>query len=308
MFLNVHGYLTKLISQQEPQYMTTKAPEFPYKLAAIDIDQTLVGPDKRIGAENRHAVRQLQNLGCRVILASGRRHDNMLPFQRELGLEDFIVSTQGAVARHPRKSRPLHEATLPPRDVAELLAEGARRELTVMHWSRRGVVVNELSRWVEHYVEDCRDPVSVKNLQGLAGERAEKIVWGAAPASIASLAPQIRGRFHERFEITVTDDFFIEFTSRNATKAAGVAAVAKHRKIDASQVLAFGDGNNDVSMLAWAGMGVAMSHAKPAARAAARLIAPAGNPESSLARGVAALLASLGMLTGTNDDRVGAAA
>ncbi|HEY8747122.1 MAG TPA: Cof-type HAD-IIB family hydrolase [Tepidisphaeraceae bacterium] len=288
--------------------MTHNAPVFPYKLAAIDIDQTLVGPDKRIGSENRHAIRRLQNLGCRVILASGRRHDNMLPFQRELGLEDFIVSTQGAVARDPRKSRPLHEATLGARDVAELLAEGARRDLTVMHWSRRGVVANERSRWVDHYIKDCRDPVSVNNLQGLAGERAEKIVWGASPSTIASLAPQIRGRYHERFEITVTDDFFIEFTSRDATKAAGVAAVAKYHEIDAAEVLTFGDGNNDVSMLAWAGMGVAMSHARPAARAAAKLIAPAGNPESSLARGVAAVLASLGFVSPNGDDRVGAAA
>jgi len=274
--------------------MTATHLEFPFKLAAIDIDQTLVGPDKRIGAENRRAVRALQDLGCRVVLASGRRHDNMLPFQRELGLDDFIVSTQGAMARHPKKSRPLHEATLAPRDVAELLAEGQRRELTVMHWSRRGVVVNELSRWVNHYVEDCRDPVSVKNVQGLAGERAEKIVWGAAPQLIASLAPAIRGRFHGRFEITITDDFFLEFTSTQATKAAGVAAVADHYGIEPAQVLTFGDGNNDVSMLAWAGTGVAMSHARPAAKAAARLVAPAGDPESSLARAVKAVLIQTG--------------
>src|SRR6266404_3624253 len=226
---------------------------FPYKLAAIDIDQTLVGPDKRIGAENRRAVQCLQDLGCRVVLASGRRHDNMLPFQRELALEDFVVSTQGAIVRHPRKSRPLHQALLGPRDVAELLAEGARRDLTMMHWSRRGVVANERSRWVEHYVEDCRDPVAVNNLQGLAGEPAEKIVWGAAPATIASLAPQIRGRFHDRFEITVTDDFFLEFTATQATKAAGIAAIAQHHGIGRAEVLAFGDGNNDISMLAWAG-------------------------------------------------------
>src|SRR4051794_31504417 len=108
--------------------MTSTDSEFRFKLAAVDIDQTLVGPDKRIGAENRQAMRTLQNLGCRVVLASGRRHDNMLPFQRELGLDDFIISTQGAIVRHPRNSRPLHEATLAARDVAELLAEGARRD------------------------------------------------------------------------------------------------------------------------------------------------------------------------------------
>lgn len=274
--------------------MSANTIQFPFRLAAIDIDQTLVGPDKRIGAENRRAVGLLQELGCRVVLASGRRHDNMLSFQRELGLDDFVVSTQGAMVRHPRKSRALHEATLRPRAVAELIGEGLRRELTVMHWSRRGVVVNERSRWVEHYVQDCRDAVSVAQVEGLAGERAEKLVWGAEPRVIAALAREARGRFGGRMEITVTDDFFLEFTANEATKAAGVGAVAAHYGIAAEQVLAFGDGNNDVSMLAWAGTGVAMSHGRAAAKAAARFVAPDGDPESSLARAVNAVLVDVG--------------
>lgn len=264
--------------------------QFPYKLAAIDIDQTLVGPDKRIGVDNRRAVERLKESGCRVLLASGRRHDNMLPFYRDLGLDGFVVSTQGAVARHAHGSQVLHEATLAPRDAAELITEGLRREMTVMHWSRRGVVANEKSRWVRHYVEECRDPVSVTDLRGLFSHAAEKIVWGATPAMIASIGPAIRQRFHARFEITMTEDWFLEFTAPDATKAAGVAAVARHYGIAPAQVLTFGDGNNDVSMLAWAGMGVAMSHARPKARAAARLTAPAGDPESSLARAIDAVL------------------
>lgn len=265
--------------------------EFPYKLAAVDIDQTLVGPDKRIGKANRQAVRRLIELGCRVVLASGRRHDNMLPYHRELGLDDgYVVSAQGAVARHAFKNHVLHEAHLAPRDVAELMGEGLRRDLTVMHWSRRGVVANDHTKWVHRYVEDCRDPVAVVDLRGLFDQSAEKIVWGAEPAAIASLLPAARQRYGGRFEVTITDDFFVEFTAPDATKAAGVAAVARHYGIGPSEVLAFGDGNNDVPMLAWAGLGVAMSHARPAARAAAKLTAPAGSPESSLARAVATIL------------------
>jgi Cof subfamily protein (haloacid dehalogenase superfamily) len=264
--------------------------EFSYKLAAIDIDQTLVGPDKRIGSANRQAVGRLMELGCRVVLASGRRHDNMLPYHRELGLDGFIVSTQGAIVRHASKNQVLHQAQLDPRDVAELMTEGLRRGLTVMHWSRRGVVANDHTQWVRRYVEDCRDPVAVTDLRGLNDQAAEKIVWAAQPAAIASLLPIALQRYGNRFETMITDDFFLEFTSRDATKAAGVAAVARHYGIDARNVLAFGDGNNDVPMLAWAGLGVAMSHARPAARAAAKFTAPEGNPESSLARAVATIL------------------
>jgi hypothetical protein len=266
---------------------------FPYKLAAIDIDQTLVGPDKRIGKANAEAVRRLIARDVRVVLASGRRHDNMLPFHRELGLDGFIISTQGAVVRHAFNNHVLHEAHLPVRDVSELVREGLRRGVTVTHWSRRGVVANEQTKWVRRYVEDCRDPVAMVELRAMSDRRAEKIVWSAEPGAIASMLPGVRDRFARRFEVTLTEDYSIEFTSPDATKAAGAAAVARHYGIATEEVIAFGDGNNDVPMLAWAGLGVAMSHARPAARAAAKLTAPEGNPESSLARAVDTILGEL---------------
>ena len=300
-FLTMHVYTANVWTMT-----SSNRTNFPFKLAAIDIDQTLVGRDKKIGAENRRAIARLRELGCRVILASGRRHDNMLSFHRELGLEGFIVSTQGAVARHAFASQVLHAALIAPRDAAELVNEGLNRELTLMHWSRRGVVANQQSRWVRHYVEDCRDPVSICDLRGLADQPAEKIVWGADPALIASVLPTIRQRYGARFEITVTEDWFIEFTAPGATKAAGVAAVARHCQIGREHVLTFGDGNNDASMLAWAGCGVAMAHARPAAKAAARLVAPDGDPESSLARAIDLVIRTFA--TSDNEGQLHAAA
>jgi Cof subfamily protein (haloacid dehalogenase superfamily) len=265
-------------------------PAFPFKLAAIDIDDTLVGPDKRIGAANRDAVRRLAGAGCRVVLASGRRHANMLPFYRELGLDDFAVSCQGAVARHTATGEVAHEATVPMPAAAEVTADGLERGLTVMYWSADGIFARQRTHWVERYSADCGgDPVALADIETLAGQgapRAEKVVWGAEPGVIASLAPVMRARYRDRLLITVTDDWFMEFTSPHAHKAAGVAAVAARYGVDARHVLAFGDGNNDVQLLAWAGLGVAMDHGRPAARAAATRVAPPGSPESALSRAV----------------------
>jgi Cof subfamily protein (haloacid dehalogenase superfamily) len=268
-----------------------------FKLAAIDIDDTLVGPDKRVSPANAEALRGLQALGCRVVLASGRRHDNMLAFQRELGLEDYVVSCQGAVVRHPRTSEVIHEAFVPTPLAAELTAEGLERGLTVMFWAQDGVFARQRTVWTDRYSADCGDdPVTALDVQSLAdaGAPAEKIVWGADPQVIAALTPPLRERLHGRIEITVTDDWFVEFTSRSATKAAGVSAVARAYGIDARQALAFGDGNNDVAMLKWAGLGVAMPHGRPAARAAAKFVAPSGDPETSLARAIHGVLAAAG--------------
>src|SRR6202035_5701323 len=116
---------------------------FPYALAAIDIDDTLVGPDKTIGRENRRAVKKLRDLGCRVILASGRRHANMLPYCEELGLDDYVVSCQGARVEHRRTGEILRRASLAPTDTRALVSEGLHLEYTVLLWLAEGVFAEQ---------------------------------------------------------------------------------------------------------------------------------------------------------------------
>lgn len=279
---------------------------FPYKLAAIDIDDTLVGPDKRVSPKNRAAIERLQSAGCRVVLASGRRHDNMLPFCRALGLGDYLVSCQGAVVRHCDNGELLHGAFLSASEAGETAAEGLERGLTVMYWSADGVFARQRSRWTEQYSSDCGgDPVTLLDVESLANAGAppgEKVVWGAEPTVIAALAPEMRRRYDGRLIVTVTDDWFMEFATPAATKAAGVAAVARRYDLDRRQVVAFGDGNNDVPLLEWAGLGVAMPHGRHSAREAANWIAPAGDPETALSRAVAQIFSDVQSDSGDGDE------
>jgi hydroxymethylpyrimidine pyrophosphatase-like HAD family hydrolase len=87
-----------------------------------------------------------------------------------------------------------------------------------------------------------------------------------------------------------TDPPYLEFSPANVNKAAALAAVVEALGAWQAEVVAFGDGNNDAAMLAWAGLGVAMPHAAPSALAAADLIAPEGDPETALARAVELVL------------------
>src|SRR6188508_2505813 len=97
---------------------------FPYRLAAIDIDDTLVGPDKQVSQENRGAIGRLQAAGCRVVLASGREHHSMAIYQERLGLDDFVVANQGALVVHPASGQQLWRRPVEPDLAARLLARG----------------------------------------------------------------------------------------------------------------------------------------------------------------------------------------
>ncbi len=92
-------------------------------------------------------------------------------------------------------------------------------------------------------------------------------------------------------EVVITTAHLLEFNAPDATKATGVAAVAAHYGIAQAEVVAFGDSHNDVPMLHWAGLGVAMPHGLAEAREAADLISPDADPECALAAGIDMLLA-----------------
>jgi len=260
---------------------------FPFALAAIDIDDTLLGPDGLIGVENRRAVGLLRDLGCRVMLASGRRHANMLPFYDDLGLDEFVVSCQGARVEHSSSGLVLGRACLSSDETLALVTEGVERGHTVLLWLADGVYSQAETCWVDVYLRETGDsPVTITELSPLARTPAEKVVWVAAPSEIARAADEATARYGGPVTVMVTNDWYLEFTASGATKAAGVASVASVLGVPRGRVLAFGDGNNDVPLLGWAGLGVALSHGRPAARRAASLVGPEGDPESALARAV----------------------
>lgn len=272
-------------------FKAQKSSSFPFRLAAIDLDDTLLGPDKQISAANAAAVSTLRDREVRVILASGRRHENMLRFHQQLGLQGPIVSAQGALVKDAETSEILHQYPVPADLAAEVVVEGIARSMTLIYYHSDGVYVSEKNKWTELYQSRTGDaPTVYGNLTILASETPHKIIWCDAPSRIAALLPQMQARYEKRLYVVTTDPEFLEFIAVGVNKAVGVATVAKRYGIDSAQVLAFGDGNNDVAMLKWAGLGVAMSDARPSAKAAAALISPPGNPETSFARAVAAVI------------------
>lgn len=269
---------------------------FPYRLAAIDIDDTLVGRDKQISPENREAIRSLQSLGCRVILATGRRHANALSNARLLGIDDFVVSTQGARAEHTSTAEVIHAATLDPADAKRFISEGLARGFTILLWLKDEIVARGAERWIDHYYEETHDdPVTLADPLAYLDQPAEKVVWLDETASLYAAQQEILPQSVARFNALMTTNHSLEFTAPQANKDDGVAAVARYYNIPREAVLAFGDGNNDASMLAWAGLGVAMPHGRAAAHAAADIIAPDGNPRSALARGIAEVIKRCGL-------------
>jgi Cof subfamily protein (haloacid dehalogenase superfamily) len=264
---------------------------FPYRLAAIDIDDTLVGPDKLVSEPNRRAVGLLRSLGVRVVLASGRNHDDMMPFHRLLGLDDYVVSANGALVRHGETDEVLFEHPVPDAEARAVIAEGLSLGVAIVCYGYDGIYVHGMDEWARLCRRDA-DTVGIRAVDLSAGPPEPsllKVTWAADPGRMDALAAAAAERYAGRLGTCVTNPYYLEFAAPGADKAAGVGAVARRYGIEARQVLAFGDGNNDVALLRWAGLGIAMADGRPAARAAARRVGPPGDPETALARAIAAV-------------------
>ena len=264
------------------------ASKFPFKLAAIDLDGTLLGPDKAISERNAAAVRMLSQNAVKVIIASGRRHQNSVRFQRQLQLDGPIIACQGGLIRDGESGNVIEAHFLPQNAAREIVNEAEKNGVQAIYYHLDHLYVAERNnQWLDLYESRVGERAeTLPDLNQLDGRRALKIVWYGEPAVLQKIRPEGSVRYRGKVDVLSTESENLEFMTLGINKATALAKVAEQLGVIREQVLTFGDGENDVQMLAWAGMGVAMRHGNPAAIAAAKLISPPGPPETAFARAV----------------------
>jgi Cof subfamily protein (haloacid dehalogenase superfamily) len=270
--------------------------QFPFRLAAIDLDGTLLGPDKTISVDNFNAVQKLRDNGVTVIIASGRRHQNSVRFQRQLDLTGPIIACQGGLIRDGESGNVIEAHFLPQSATRQIVTEAESRGIQTIYYHLDHLYVAERNnKWIDLYEARVGERAeTLPNLEQLDGRRALKIVWYGAPETLSKVRSEMVAHYSEKADVLSTERENLEFMPRGINKATALAKVVAEYGIRQQEVLAFGDGENDVQMLAWAGIGVAMNHGSQAAIAGAKRVSPAGPPETAFARAVEELFAEAG--------------
>ena len=250
----------------------------------------MLGPDKRISPANLEAVRALQAANLRFVLASGRRHQNSLRYYHELALDTLLISCAGALVRDPHTGQTLRAVPLPAPLAAELVDEGQASGYSVIYYHLDHLFIARRDHWIELYESRVQEQAEICDLSSLHGADALKIVWYGEPDQLNERRAALQERYANRATVLATDAENLEFSAPAANKAEAVAAVAKYYGVERAATLAFGDGENDVPMLAWAALGVAMDHGAAHERCPGAMVSPGGPPEESFARSVRLLL------------------
>ncbi len=262
-------------SSVRPPARETEQPRNPL-LVAIDLDGTLLDPSGGIGLRTRQAIQTLRASGVAVILASGRSPWSMREACQALGLDGPQITMQGALLASPLTGASWGAWTLSAADVRDHLelarACGTPPALCFADgWRAEDLPVpgDTLPRILQAEGTHFQQVPSLWEWAGRGAIRTFLYTTGENHARVLDAA---RRRFGSRYALTWGDEHGIELLAGEASKGTALRAVARRLGIPVERVVAIGDGPNDLSMFAAAGVSVAMGAAPPEVRAAADMV------------------------------------
>ena len=276
----------------------------PYRLVALDLDGTLLDNAGRISPEDASALTSFAQRGGIVVLASGRMTANVRPFYDQLGIDGPTIAYNGALSRDSRAvgGGVILETALPARYADELIEYTWRERFHLNYYFDEQLYARddpELRRFADLYSGQTGAVYRfVPDLACFLGCEPTKLILVTDRTDPEKPDPRHRDElyhvWHERWgsEVTVmrTNPEYLEFYHREASKGRALAAVGRKYGISQELTLAFGDNFNDVSMLEWAGLGVAVANANADAIAAADWVSPLTNNESAVAEAMGRLV------------------
>ncbi len=260
---------------------------------ACDLDRTLIAEDLVLRPRTRAALASARDAGLHVIVATGRMFRSVRPYVEEAGLPDPVVCYQGAVVADPATGTFLRHEPIPLEDAREAIAAVEAEGFGLNCYVGDELYVAEETPASQRYATFQSIPIhTVGPLLEWLAEPPTKLVTIGDPDALAALELRLKARFSDRLFIAKSLPYFLEIAARGVTKGVGMEFVAQRLGFTAAETSAFGDGENDVELLEWAGHAVAVENAHPRALAAADEVCPSVE-EEGVAQRIEALLDSL---------------
>ncbi|MEA2718851.1 MAG: hypothetical protein QOJ39_715 [Candidatus Eremiobacteraeota bacterium] len=252
-------------------------------LIALDLDGTLLAPDETISARNRTAIKEALAAGIRVVLVTGRGVDTPIRVSKELGLNLPVICCHGALTKDFGANKTLESIPVPLPYAKQMVAFAEREGLAIAIYVEEAFYRLQGS---EIFMDDMRGP-------GWYEAPSLSEILTQAPTFIRFMGEESVARMQREFgdlPLSFRYETWLDFVecavlNRDASKKNALAKLCADFGIPAERVLAIGDSRNDVPMLRWAGIGVAMANALPEVRQSVRFVT-ASNDQDGVARAI----------------------
>lgn len=266
-----------------------------YKLLVLDVDGTLLNGDREISKRTLAALLKVQQMGVRIVLASGRPTYGLLPLAKTLELGNyggFILSYNGCQIISAQNGEIVFERRINPEMLPYLEKKARKNGFAIFTYHDDTIIANNPEN--EYIQSEAR----LNNLK-LIKEEEFSIGVDFAPCkcmlvsddeeALVALEQLWKSRLNGALEVFRSEPYFLEVVPCGIDKANSLGALLEHLDIKRDEVIAIGDGVCDVTMIQLAGLGVAMGHAQDSVRVCADYVT-ATNEEDGVAQAVEKLI------------------
>ncbi|MBM3934318.1 MAG: Cof-type HAD-IIB family hydrolase [SAR202 cluster bacterium] len=246
-----------------------------YRLIALDIDGTIRSQEHPLSDRTREAVRRVREAGAMVTVVTGRMFQSAIAASQGLDLVTPIVTFQGAHVADPVTKKMLWHMPLTTEMATDAITSLSAWEREVLAYYGDSVYVSRMTPWVEGYSQRNHGQVQlVKDLLEVAPRGLTRLVVVGEDRDIATLNSRLAASFATRLQITRSLPQFCEILHPEAGKKRALTWLAGHLDVGSDEVVAFGNGAEDLPMLQWAGLGVGMAGSAPEVLSGVHRVAP----------------------------------
>lgn len=274
-----------------------KSTALPYSIIALDLDGTLTNSEKNITPRTFDALMKAQREGVRLVLASGRPTFGIAALANQLQLADYggyVLSYNGGRIIDWCEKTVIFSQVVDQKLVPILYDFAEKAQLPIVTYLPEAILASKNEG--EYLAEEARIngmPVVVaqnfvEKAMQIAGGSTKFLIPGE-PELLVQLESEMKAALSEQMEVFRSAPFFLELPPKGIDKAQSLQRLLTHLGLERESLMAFGDGFNDLSMIQFAGQGVAMANAVEEVKSIADFVTTS-NEEDGIAHALEQLL------------------
>jgi Cof subfamily protein (haloacid dehalogenase superfamily) len=248
-----------------------------YKMLVIDMDDTLLTDDHKISEENKEMLLKAQEKGVYVILASGRPTPAMTAYAKELQMESYMISYNGAVISDLKEDKIIFEQMLTQEQIHELYDYSIKSKTHIITYIDGKVVSETNSEYIDIELRIAGLVHNkVSSFKAAVQSSAVKCILLAEPGYLKEVEKDLK-KAMPHLSVSMSKPFFLEVAQNGIDKGASIKLLAEKLNILQSEIIAVGNAGNDLTMIEYAGLGVWVDNVTPELRDKADVIVASNN-------------------------------
>lgn len=255
-----------------------------YKIIALDMDGTLLNSEKKVSEKVKTALNKAREKGVKVVLATGRPIDGVRRYLEELDLYkdgEYVLSYNGSLVQEITTGKIICKMGLKGKDLKYFYDLSKKLNVNIHAFStERGLIAPRVSKYtkVEANINDI--DINICDFNDVEEEEdIVKIMFIDEPEILDEAIKNIPKEVFEKYGIVKSTPYFLEIINKDSSKGVGLKLLADEVGATKDEVIAVGDAANDLAMIEYAGLGVAMDNASDDVKSIADYITTSNNED-----------------------------